>query len=102
MQHDNKNFILAIVLSMAIIFGWQYFYALPTQKKLEQQTQQSQQTQVTNGASPAKRRYAVRLAGSGRSRHSSRSTATPARTTEISAAGDRASVMAAASPARVA
>lgn len=47
MQHDNKNFILAIVLSMAIIFGWQYFYAAPTQKKLEQQTQQ--QTQVTGG-----------------------------------------------------
>ena len=26
MKPDNKNFILAIVLSMAIIFGWQYFY----------------------------------------------------------------------------
>ncbi len=23
---DNKNFILAIVLSMLIIVGWQYFY----------------------------------------------------------------------------
>lgn len=51
MQHDNKNFILAIVLSMAIIFGWQYFYAVPTQQKLEQQTQQQQQqqTQATGG-----------------------------------------------------
>src|SRR5688572_26119100 len=38
MQHDNKNFILAIVLSMAIIFGWQYFYAVPTQKQAETQT----------------------------------------------------------------
>ncbi|MGE0146333.1 MAG: membrane protein insertase YidC, partial [Parvibaculaceae bacterium] len=38
MQHDSKNFILAIVLSMAIIFGWQYFYARPAQKKLETQT----------------------------------------------------------------
>src|SRR5262245_16616312 len=47
MQHDNKNFILAIVLSMAIIFGWQYFYAVPTQKKLESQTQS--QTQTTPG-----------------------------------------------------
>jgi len=37
MQHDSKNFILAIVLSMAIIFGWQYFYAVPTQKKIEPQ-----------------------------------------------------------------
>jgi len=48
MQHDNKNFIIAIVLSMAIIFGWQYFYATPMQKKLEQQPPQ-QQTQVTGG-----------------------------------------------------
>src|ERR1041384_1573979 len=42
MQHDNKNFIIAIVLSMAIIFGWQYFYAVPTQKKLETQQTTSQ------------------------------------------------------------
>jgi YidC/Oxa1 family membrane protein insertase len=34
MNYDNKNFILAIVLSMLIIFGWQYFYAAPLQKKL--------------------------------------------------------------------
>jgi YidC/Oxa1 family membrane protein insertase len=38
MQHDNKNFILAIVLSTLIIIGWQYFYAVPTQQKLETQT----------------------------------------------------------------
>ena len=49
MQHDNKNFILAIVLSMLIIFGWQYFYAVPTQKKIETQTT-SQQT--TNPQAP--------------------------------------------------
>ncbi len=47
MQHDNKNFILAIVLSTLIIVGWQYFYAAPTQKKLETQTQTTSQ-QVTN------------------------------------------------------
>jgi YidC/Oxa1 family membrane protein insertase len=34
MNYDNKNFILAIVLSMLIIFGWQYFYAKPLQDKL--------------------------------------------------------------------
>jgi YidC/Oxa1 family membrane protein insertase len=32
MNYDSKNFILAIVLSMAIIFGWQYFYAKPLQE----------------------------------------------------------------------
>ncbi len=26
---DNKNFILAIALSLAILIGWQYFFALP-------------------------------------------------------------------------
>jgi len=44
MQHDNKNFILAIVISMAIIFGWQYFYVVPTQKKVEPQTTNQQVT----------------------------------------------------------
>ena len=41
MTYDNKNFILAIVLTMLIIFGWQYFYAAPLQEKLaaEQQAQ---------------------------------------------------------------
>lgn len=29
MNTDNKNFILAIVLSMLIVFGWQYFYVNP-------------------------------------------------------------------------
>ena len=24
---DNKNFIIAIVLSLAILIGWQYFFA---------------------------------------------------------------------------
>lgn len=48
MQHDNKNFILAIVLSAVIIIGWQYFYAAPTQKKLAEQTQISQQQQGAN------------------------------------------------------
>jgi YidC/Oxa1 family membrane protein insertase len=27
---DSKNFLLAMVLSMAIIFGWQYFYGTPS------------------------------------------------------------------------
>ena len=43
MNYDNKNFILAIVLSMLIIFGWQYFYAAPLQKKLTTETAQTQQ-----------------------------------------------------------
>jgi YidC/Oxa1 family membrane protein insertase len=49
---DNKNFILAIVLSGLIIFGWQYFYAGPQleqqrqQLELQQKQQQQQQAQA--------------------------------------------------------
>ena len=46
MNYDNKNFILAIVLSMAIIFGWQYFYAQPLQEKL---TKTGTETTTTTG-----------------------------------------------------
>jgi YidC/Oxa1 family membrane protein insertase len=49
MNYDNKNFILAIVLSMMIIFGWQYFYAQPVLEK--QQAQQAQQ-QATPSTAP--------------------------------------------------
>ena len=55
MNFDNKNFILAIVLSMAIIFGWQYFYAGPLaekQAKLAAQ-QQTVTTTTTGGQAPA-------------------------------------------------
>ena len=34
-DYNNKNFILAIVLSMAIIFGWQYFYAVPMAERAQ-------------------------------------------------------------------
>ena len=44
---DQKNFFLAIVLSMAIIFGWQFFFAKPLPKPVEQAVQQQ------NGQVPA-------------------------------------------------
>ncbi len=50
MNYDNKNFILAIVLSMLIIFGWQYFYAVPVaEKQAAQQPAQQQTTTTTAG-----------------------------------------------------
>ena len=54
MNFENKNFIAAILLSMAIIFGWQYFYAAPLQKKLtaETQTAESQTAPATGGTVP--------------------------------------------------
>jgi YidC/Oxa1 family membrane protein insertase len=46
-DHNNKNFILAIVLSMAIIFGWQYFYAVPIAEKARQETTTAQPNTTT-------------------------------------------------------
>ena len=43
-DHNNKNFILAIVLSMAIIFGWQYFYAVPIAEQAKHEAATSQTT----------------------------------------------------------
>jgi YidC/Oxa1 family membrane protein insertase len=53
MKYDNKNFILAIVLSMAIIFGWQYFYAKPHADRLAQQAQQTTQVEGQQPATPS-------------------------------------------------
>jgi YidC/Oxa1 family membrane protein insertase len=39
MTSDNRNIILAIVLSVAIIVAWQYFFAQPM---IEQQRQQQE------------------------------------------------------------
>lgn len=49
MNYDNKNFILAIVLSIAIIAGWQFFYVKPMADKQakEVQVQQAQEQTVT-------------------------------------------------------
>jgi YidC/Oxa1 family membrane protein insertase len=54
MNYDNKNFILAIVLSMLIIFGWQYFYAQPMlERQQAEQARQQQQQQSELGVAPS-------------------------------------------------
>jgi len=53
MNYDNKNFILAIVLSMLIVFGWQYFYAVPIAEKQQQQQPATQQTTQGGTQAPA-------------------------------------------------
>jgi YidC/Oxa1 family membrane protein insertase len=42
---DFKNLIIAVVATMAILFGWQYFYELPRIKEHEKQSQFRKQTQ---------------------------------------------------------
>src|SRR6266508_1404187 len=45
-MNDQKNFILAIVLSAMVLIAWQYFIGMPQiDKQRQQQTQQTQQTQ---------------------------------------------------------
>ena len=57
-MNDNKNTILAIVLSALVLLGWQYFFAVPQEKarqeQLQQQAQQQKQTVPAPGQpSPA-------------------------------------------------
>jgi YidC/Oxa1 family membrane protein insertase len=44
---DNKNTILAIVLSALVLLGWQYFFAVPQEKSRQEQLQAQQQKQNT-------------------------------------------------------
>ena len=51
MKEENRNLLLAIALSVVVLFGWQYFYGVPQMEKQKQIAQQNQQTQ--NQAAPA-------------------------------------------------
>jgi YidC/Oxa1 family membrane protein insertase len=42
---DQKNTLLAIVLSAIVLIGWQYFVGLPQMQKQKEQAQQQQTTQ---------------------------------------------------------
>lgn len=42
-SEDNKNLLLAIVLSVLVMVGWNYFYGAPTLNQQRQQAQQGQQ-----------------------------------------------------------
>ena len=44
MNYSILNLITAIVLSVAIIFGWQHFYEKPRLKNLTEQTKQHNKT----------------------------------------------------------
>jgi YidC/Oxa1 family membrane protein insertase len=43
-MNDQKNMILAIVLSAIVLFGWNYFFGIPQMQK-QRETQQQQQSQ---------------------------------------------------------
>jgi YidC/Oxa1 family membrane protein insertase len=45
MKEDNRNLLLAIVMSVVVLLGWQFFYGVPQMEKQKQIAQQNQQTQ---------------------------------------------------------
>ncbi|MBH0236403.1 membrane protein insertase YidC [Methylobrevis albus] len=67
---DNRNFILAIVLSLAVMLGWQFFIAGPqleqqriAQQAALQQQQAQQQTPPAAGAAPGQPGAAAQAPG---------------------------------------
>jgi YidC/Oxa1 family membrane protein insertase len=54
MDENNRNFILAIILSIGVLFGWQYFFVPkhPPQQPPGQQTAEQQQQQAQKPAEP--------------------------------------------------
>src|SRR5690242_20466447 len=53
---DQKNTILAIVLSALVFIVWQYFFGMPLQEKQKQVAQQQQAQQSQPPAGPAETR----------------------------------------------
>jgi YidC/Oxa1 family membrane protein insertase len=50
MREDNKNLLVAIVLSVAVLLGWNYFFGVPQADKQRQAAQQT--AQQVNPAAP--------------------------------------------------
>ena len=79
---DQKNTILAIVLSALVLIAWQYFVGMPQMEKqrqeaqLKQQQQQQQQQQpgkpTQPGASPTRTSSVCSTSASGTAASSSR------------------------------
>jgi YidC/Oxa1 family membrane protein insertase len=53
-MNDQKNTILAVVLSAIVLIGWEYFFAMPKQRQeaLQRQQTQTQQIQPAPQAAP--------------------------------------------------
>jgi len=53
MDENNRNFILAIVLSMVVLFAWQFFFVPETPKDQQEQAQEQSQTEQETPAPSA-------------------------------------------------
>src|SRR5665213_4591646 len=50
---DNRNFLIAIALSLAVLLGWQFFIAGPQMQKAQQQHEIAAQQAAENAPAPA-------------------------------------------------
>jgi YidC/Oxa1 family membrane protein insertase len=50
---DNRNFLIAIALSLAVLLGWQFFIAGPQMQKAQQQQEIAAQQAAENAPAPA-------------------------------------------------
>ena len=50
-QFDMKNMLLAVVISMLIVFGWQYYYAGPAAKKAQEHGMRTLEVEVSGPGS---------------------------------------------------
>lgn len=50
MNSDNRNVILAVVLSMLVLFGWQFFVAGPQMERQQRQNEIAAQQQAEQAA----------------------------------------------------
>jgi YidC/Oxa1 family membrane protein insertase len=53
-QESQKNLLLAIALSMAVLFGWQFFYAAPQEHERQARIRQEQAAKAKEQPVPAK------------------------------------------------
>jgi YidC/Oxa1 family membrane protein insertase len=52
MDENNRNFLLAIILSIGVLFAWQFFYGVPKQHQQEAQKQVAEQPQQPGPPQP--------------------------------------------------
>ncbi|MCD7058904.1 membrane protein insertase YidC [Pelagibacterium xiamenense] len=67
MNENNRNMILAVVLSMIVLFGWQYFVAGPQLEQAQQEAAQQQAAESADIAAPVAETGAAGEAPSGTS-----------------------------------
>ena len=78
-MNDQKNMLLAIVLSAIVLIGWQYFVGMPQMEKQRQQQQAQQQAQKQAAAAgrDARTRHARDARHPGGTRHAGRQPGAP-------------------------